>query len=54
MDHVLTVSKCPPHDGLIGMKFQLGKTYNLTDIILSFVVHSGSGTGNVSACAGRA
>jgi len=27
MDHVLTVSKCPPNDGLIGMKFQPGKAY---------------------------
>jgi hypothetical protein len=32
MDHVLTVSKCLPNDGLIGTKFQPGKTYNLTDI----------------------
>jgi hypothetical protein len=54
MDHILTVSKCPPNGGLVGMKFQPGKTYDLADIILSFAVHSGSGAGSVSACAGGA
>ncbi len=37
MDHVLTVSKCPPIDGLIGMKFQPGKTRDLTDIITQWM-----------------
>jgi hypothetical protein len=37
MDHVLTVSKCPPIDGLTGMKFQPGKTYELTDIITQWM-----------------
>lgn len=33
MDHVLTASTYPPIDGLIGMKFQPGKTRDLMDII---------------------
>jgi hypothetical protein len=41
MDHILTVSKCPPIDGLIGMKFQPGKTHDLTDIITQWM---GAGT----------